>query len=96
MLKIRSRPRLEPDSDYHDLERTVKMDMFEWKKCRPQGGPPTAGPAERGAVGKEEHGSGWMAPFFLGYKKTSEQSPLCSDVVPVVGLEPAIIVEFSL
>ena len=46
---------------------TVSCVRFTWKgrlksiflnggKCRPQGGPPTASPTERGAVGKEKHG----------------------------------------
>ena len=45
-------------------------------KCRPEGGPPTASPAERVAVGKEEQGSGRMTSFLpqaqkdVGAKRT--------------------------
>ena len=52
---------------------TVSCVRFTWKgrlksiflnggKCRPQGGPPTASPTERGAVGKEKHGRVERAP----------------------------------
>ena len=37
---------------------------------------------------KEEQGSGRMASFSPKAKKKPEQSGLCSDVVPVVGVEP--------
>ena len=41
----------------------LKSIFLNGKKCRPQGGLPTASPAQRVAVGKEEQGSGRMASF---------------------------------
>ena len=61
----------------------------DWKRMPPAGRPANCEPAKRVAVGKEEQGSVRMASFFAaGRKKTPEQSGLCSDVVPKVGLEP--------
>ena len=61
----------------------------DWRRMPPAGRPANCEPAKRVAVGKEEQGSVRMASFFaIGRKKTSEQSGLCSDVVPKVGLEP--------
>ena len=41
----------------------LKSIFLNGEKCRPQGGPPTASPAQRVAVGKEEQGSGRMTSF---------------------------------
>ena len=41
----------------------LKSIFLNREKCRPQGGPPTASPAQRVAVGKEEQGSGRMTSF---------------------------------
>ena len=61
----------------------------DWKRMPPAGRPANCEPAKRVAGGKEEQGSVRMASFFAaGRKKTPEQSGLCSDVVPKVGLEP--------
>ena len=41
----------------------LKSIFLNGEKCRPQGGSPTASPAQRVAVGKEEQGSGRMTSF---------------------------------
>ncbi len=43
--------------------RSKPIFLSETKNSRPQGGPPTASPAQRVAVGKEEQGSGRMTSF---------------------------------
>lgn len=50
---------------------------------------PNRNPAQAVAIWKEGARERADDVFFChGHKKTSEQSGLCSDVVPVVGLEP--------
>ena len=69
------------------LEEKVKIDIsVRNEKCRPQGGPPTASPAQRVAVGKEEQ----RRERALTYKiSRSKRYKACSDVVREAGLEPA-------
>ena len=43
----------------------LKSIFLNGEKCRPQGGPPTASPAQRVAVGKEEQGSRRMTSFLF-------------------------------
>ena len=85
------------------LEGEVQIDIVVSKK-RPQGGPPTASPAQRVAVGKEEQ-SGFCSDVSLRYKyrcplqtrakrqnkKTEPGTRLASrlGLVRVTGLEPA-------
>ena len=71
------------------LQRTVKTDIsVRNETCRPQGGPKSK-PNAVGSIWKGGARERADDVFLCrGHKKTSEQSGLCSDVVPVVGLEP--------
>ena len=68
------------------LEGTVKIDISQWRKRRPQDGLPTASPAQRVAVGKEEQ----RRERALTYKiSRSKRYKACSDVVEEDGFEPS-------
>ena len=53
----------------------LKSIFLNREKGRPQGGPPTASPAQRVVVGKEEQGSGRMTSFFaMGIKRRGRKA----------------------
>ena len=65
-------------STFLHMEGEVKIDISARNEiCRPQGGPPTASPAKRVAVGKEEQ----RPERALTYKiSRSKRYKACSDV----------------